>query len=250
MRYIPIILLCLIAFQADARRPLVAEISSHDITIHSAFSGTELILFGVRNDPGDIVVVVRGPSKDATIRRKERIFGIWVNRTEEVFDNVPAFYALAASRQYEDIPKSIYFDALQIGYEEAIHPFRLNNMMMLSEDERASREIFARALLRDLRARSLYQTDVQDIDFIGGGLFRTTIPFPDTTPTGTYSAEVYLISDGEINGMHTTPINVYKSGFDAFIYEMAQNSPAIYGIMAITLAIFGGLLAVRLFDRG
>ncbi|NET71449.1 MAG: hypothetical protein F6K62_11105 [Sphaerospermopsis sp. SIO1G2] len=230
-------------------RPLVAEISSHDITIHSAFDGTELTLFGVRNAPGDIVVVIRGPARDATIRKKRRIAGIWVNRDTEHFPHIPAFYAMAASRPYEDIPKSIYFDALQVGYIEAIQPFRLKDSDILSEDDRAVREIFAHALLRELRLQQLYQSDVGQITFVGGGLFRTHITFPDNTPTGTYSAEVYLFSDGEVMGMHTTPIYVYKSGTDAFIYSLAHDNPIIYGIVAIILAIIGGLLAVRLFRR-
>ncbi len=244
-----IIILCIMSVSVEARRPLVAEISSHDITIHSAFEGTELILFGVRNDSGDIVVVVRGPTKQAIVRKKERVFGVWVNRKQERFMNVPAFYALASSRQYEDIPKSIYFDALQIGYEEAIHPFRLSRSDIMSEDERAGREIFARALLRDMRTQSLYGTEVENITFIGGGLFKTTIPFPDNTPTGTYTAEVYLFSDGKVQGMHTTPIYVYKSGFDAFIYKLAHDSPKLYGLLAIAFAIFGGVAAVRLFNK-
>ncbi len=230
-------------------RPLVAEISTHDITIHSAFDGTELILFGVRNAPGDLVVVVRGPTRDAMIRKKQRTFGIWVNRESESFNAIPGFYAMAASRAYENIPKSIYFDALQIGYEEAIQPLRMKDTTALSEEERAHREIFARALLRELRDQRLYQTQVEAITFVGGGLFRTTIPFPDNTPTGTYTAEVYLFGDGELIGMHTTPIYVYKSGVDSWIYTLAHETPALYGVLAITLALFGGMFAIKLFDR-
>lgn len=241
--------LILTTSSALAERPLVAEISSHDITIHSAFDGTELILFGVRNQPGDIIVVVRGPAKKATIRKKENVMGIWINRTFEKFYNVPAFYAMASSRPYELIPKSIYFDALQVGYEEAIHPFRLARAEVLSEDERARREIFARALLRDMRSHALYGTDIAKVNFIGGGLFKTTIVFPDNTPTGIYSAEVYLFSDGQISGMHATPIYVYKSGFDALIYNLAHEHPVIYGLVAIILGISGGLAAIWLFSR-
>ncbi len=229
--------------------PLVADISSHDITIHTSFHGTELMLFGARNGPGDIVVVVRGPERRAVVRKKEKVFGIWINRVSEKFEHVPAFYAMAASRDYETIPKSIYFDALQVGYDEAIHPFRLSRDDFLSEDERAQREIFARALLRELRVRRLYQKTVNPITFISEGLFRTTIPFPDNTPTGIYTAEVYLFSDGELSSVYTTPIRVYKSGFDAFLYRSAHESPHLYGIVAIAIALLGGWAAITLFNR-
>ncbi len=241
--------LCCSAFPALADRPLVAEVSSHQITIHTKFDGTELILFGVRNDPGDIIVVVRGPDKEATIRKKEKVYGIWVNRKTQIFDAIPSFYSVASSRPYENIKKSIYFDALQIGHNYAIQRFGANNMMMISEDDRAEREIFARALLREMRTLSLYNAKTDDITFIGGGLFRTNIQFPDNTPTGTYTAEVYLVNDGEISGMHTTPIFVYKSGLDAFVYDLAHESPVLYGIVAILMAVIGGLLAIKLFSK-
>jgi uncharacterized protein (TIGR02186 family) len=243
-------MLCLLlALKTAVASPLVAEISNHDITIHTSFHGTELILFGVRNASGDIVVVVRGPERRAVVRKKERTFGIWANRQLETFEHVPAFYAMAASRDYEAITKSIYFDALQVGYDEAIHPFRLSREDFLSEDERAKREVFARALLREFRTRRLYQTDVSPITFISEGLFRTTIPFPDNTPTGVYTAEVYLFADGEVIGVYTTPIRVYKSGFDAFLFNAAHTHPALYGLCAILLALAGGLMAIKLFNR-
>jgi uncharacterized protein (TIGR02186 family) len=229
--------------------PLVAEVSNHDITIHTAFHGTELILFGVRNTAGDIVVVVRGPERRATVRKKERVFGIWANRQSETFNDVPAFYAMASSRDYDSIKRSIYFDALQIGYDEAIHPFRLSNEEFMSEDERARQEVFARALLQQFRDKRLYQSKVQPIVFVGEGLFRTTIPFPDNTPTGIYTAEFYLFNDGELTGVYTTPIRVYKSGFDAFVYRAAHHHPILYGIGAIALALCGGWIAIQLFNK-
>ena len=243
------LLLWIVTATPTAASPLVADISSHDITIHTAFHGTELMLFGARNSPGDIVVVVRGPERRAIVRKKERVFGIWANRQSEKFEHVPAFYAMASSRPYETIPKSIYFDALQVGYGEAVHPFRLSRDDFLSEDERAQREVFARALLRELRLHHLYQKEVNPITFISEGLFRTTITFPDNTPTGIYTAEVYLFSDGELSGVYTTPIRVYKSGFDAFLYRFAHESPHLYGIVAIAMALLGGWAAITLFKR-
>ncbi len=239
-------LIALIWSPPASSRPLIAEISSHDIVIHSAFDGTELLLFGTRNGTGDIIVVVRGARRNAVVRKKEQIAGIWVNRASETFDAIPAFYTVAASRPYDQIMKSVYFEALQIGYDEAIQPFSDNALPQPQHDERTN---FASALLQNLRTARLYHPDILPITFVGGGLFRATIPFPDNTPTGSYSVEVYLVSDGEITATHTTPIHVYKSGLDAFVYGLAHESPKLYGVIAIMVALFGGVLAIRLFHR-
>ncbi len=232
-------------------KPLVGDISNHEITLHTAFSGTELILFGARNEPGDIVVVVRGPDRKATVRRKERAYGIWINRAEEEFSFIPGFYHLASSRSYEKIKKSIYYQALGIGYNAAISPY-----MPLDDDipepsliEDSERKSFSRALIRSMRAQKLYNQSSSDVEFIGETLFKISIPFPDITPRGKYTAELYLFSGGELVGMHTTPINVYKVGFDAFVYQMAHQNPLLYGFIAVCVALFGGWFASTVFKR-
>src|SRR5687767_9721209 len=78
--------------------PLVADLSNYRIDIDSRFNGTRIFLFGARNDNGDIVVVVRGPSKNYIVRRKEEVAGIWVNRDRMRLFDVPDFYTVASSR--------------------------------------------------------------------------------------------------------------------------------------------------------
>ena len=85
-----ILLLFLFAFISNASqaKPLVADLSQYRIEIDSGFTGTRLLLFGSRNEIGDIVVVVRGPEKNFSVRKKERILGMWINRQENKFRNI------------------------------------------------------------------------------------------------------------------------------------------------------------------
>jgi hypothetical protein len=61
-------------------QPLVADLSSHLITITSSYTGTDLLLFGAVEQGGDVIVVVHGPTEPLVVRRKERVAGVWVNR--------------------------------------------------------------------------------------------------------------------------------------------------------------------------
>ncbi len=246
MRYfLTYIAVLLLPFSLPAK-PLVADISSHDVTIHTSFNGADLILFGARNDPGDIVIVVRGPERRATVRKKEKINGIWINATKEKFTDIPTFYAVASSRPLEEIRHSIYFDKLGVSesniLEDPLFPERRY------ENPQRHQE-FSRALLRYFRAQGLYNNQTATVDFIGETLFKTRFHMPDNTPRGHYTAEVFLFSDGQLAGMHSTPLRVYKSGFDAFVYETAHKYPYIYGILAILLAVGFGWGASKLFQR-
>ncbi|MFO1242565.1 MAG: TIGR02186 family protein [Rickettsiales bacterium] len=164
-----------------------------------------------------MIVIVRGPEKNAIVRKKSNVSGVWINRHSEFFGDIPGFYAVASSRPMEEIPKSAYFPLIGIGED--------NVLGASGTHESDIRNDFRRALLRDMRARRLYYQNAQAFSLISETLFKTAIPFPDTTPPGLYTAEVYLVSDGEISAAHMTPIRVYKTGIDAAIYELAHQQP-------------------------
>ncbi len=221
--------------------PLVADLSNYQIAMDSSFNGTRLFLFGTRNDSGDIVIVVRGEKKDYIIRKKEEFAGIWVNRDKMKFYNVPDFYSIASSKPLSEINQRALFTKLGIGETNLLTPpDEISKMAQFNE--------FEAAFLDHQRAKQLYNTKTENISFMGETLFKTAIEFSDNIPPGNYTAEIYLISDGEVVGMQSTPISVVKSGLDAFIYNYAHNSPVLYGLSAILLAICAGWFAGRLFE--
>ena len=86
-----------------AAQALVADLTSHLIAITTGFSGAEVTLFGASEGEGDIIVVVRGPDVKAVVREKRPTMGVWLNRDQMIFDDVPGFYALASTRLVEEI---------------------------------------------------------------------------------------------------------------------------------------------------
>src|SRR5262245_2968433 len=96
---------------AASAADLVSGLSTDLIEITSNFTGADIVLFGAiepAEDPGpdtdqDLVVVIRGPSQDMTVRRKQRTFGIWINREQVTFSGLPGYYFLASTRPLEDI---------------------------------------------------------------------------------------------------------------------------------------------------
>ena len=106
MRRLALALLLALAARGAAAEPLVADLTSHLIGISTGFTGASVVLFGATDGGGDIVVVVRGPARDLTVRRKSRVGPIWINTRQFIFEDVPGFYALATSRPIEEISNS------------------------------------------------------------------------------------------------------------------------------------------------
>jgi uncharacterized protein (TIGR02186 family) len=233
-------LLLMLAWPAHAS-PVVADLSTYRIAIDAGFTGIRLFVFGARNEPGDVIVVVRGPERTFTVRKKERVAGLWINKAQLRFKNVPDFYAIASTRPLDQIRADMLRSPLGIGMDTILsEPARLL--------ERPLFPSFAAAFLSYQQSRRLYSAD-SALSFVGETLFKTVIPFPDTIPRGDYTVETFLISDGELVGMQSVPIRVEKSGVDAVIADFAHNAPLFYGITAVLLAVGAGWAAGRLFQK-
>lgn len=225
-----------------AAAPLVADLSTYRIDMDARFSGTRIFLFGARGDTGDVVAVIRGPARDFILRKKESIAGLWVNRGRMKFFGVPAFYAVASSKKLEDIGHPALLKQLGIGERSLIIPpgdIRL----------RAAFEEYAPAFFDYQHRQKLYAKDREMARFIGETLFKMDIDFPDNIPSGNYTAEIYLINEGRIAGMQIMPITVVKTGLDAWLYANAHERPALYGALAVLLALGIGWAAGRLFEK-
>lgn len=242
MRKIFISLILLVLPPAAQATPLVGDMSQYRIEMDAGFSGTRLFLFGARNDIGDVVVVVRGPQKDYIVRKKESMGGIWVNRDRMKFFSMPDFYAIATSKPLNEIEQHSLFRQLGIGQDVLFSP-------PSNPEKMAKFAEYSEAFLKYQHARKRYSSSPVKLEFMGETLFKTVVEFPDNIPPGDYTAEFYLISDGEVMGMQSAPIKVSKSGVDAFLYNYAHGHPLLYGISAIVLALSAGWFAGRLFEK-
>ncbi|MDX2073749.1 MAG: TIGR02186 family protein [Alphaproteobacteria bacterium] len=222
--------------------PLIADLSNYQITMDSSFNGTRLFVFGTRNDAGDVVVVIRGPTKNYVVRKKRQIGGIWVNAERIKLFRIPDFYAITSSKPFAEMPYHNMFRQLAIGQNNLFKsPFE--------GKAQASYQEFTDAFVNYQRQRQLYSSQPSTFTFMGETLFKTVIEFPDNIPPGMYNAEIYLLQDSTIIGTHVLPITVSKVGIDAFIYDFAHRQPFLYGLVAILFALFAGWFAGRLFEK-
>ena len=94
---------------------VLADLSSHIIAIGGGFTGDSVVLFGSTDGPSDIIAVVRGPERNMTVWRKGKVAGIWINAESLTFNNLPAFYAVVASRPIDELIKPSVAALYKIG---------------------------------------------------------------------------------------------------------------------------------------
>ena len=221
---------------------LVADLSEDRIDITTGFTGSDVLLFGATDGSGDVIVVVRGPSGRVVMRRKSRVAGIWVNRDSAELRDVPSFYYVAASAPPSDILPVAVLQAERIGSEH----LRLETIDGLAPAEAAA---FGAALIRNKQRDLLFYDALGAVEFVGDRLFRARVAFPANVSTGVYGVDVYQVVDGIIASKTTTPLRIRKAGFEAEVFDFAQTSPALYGLIAIVIALVAGWLAGYVFRK-
>jgi uncharacterized protein (TIGR02186 family) len=223
----------------------IADLSHHLIAITTAFTGSNVLLFGALDEGGgQVVVIVRGPETTATVRRKSRIGPVWLNTDELTFAGVPAFYAVAASGPLDEIVAADERQRFRIGTDQLV--LRPLDSAQRSPPELAS---FRDALVRNKARDDLYAIEVAPVRFLGDRLFRTTLSFPANVPPGNYQIEVLQVRDGLVVGAQTSVLVISTVGLEAEIFDAARRNPALYGLVSVILAISAGWTAGVIFKK-
>ena len=233
-----------------ARDPiLVPEVSQHEVQVRQGFTGAELLLFGAILSPEgtraaqdyDIVVVLKGPTGPVELREKRRVAGIWINAASTELHSVPSYFAMASTRPIAKIvdgkTAAIYelgLSWLQLSPTGAIDPKALQRF---------------NAGLVDLRRRNgLYRQDEGGVKVSEQVLYQARISLPSSVPTGSYTAETFAISRGQVVATAISQIEVRKLGFEGAIARFAENWSLLYGLLAVAISVLMGWLAGRVFS--
>lgn len=227
----------------SATPELVVDLSRARVSITSAFQGASILMFGMFDPPGEVVVVVVGPEARETVLRKQRVLGMWLNTSRQSFENVPAYYAIAASQPLQRLL------ARGAGGEILSLEDRMSVIKPVGSRSAAELAKFRGGLVEVKRQEGLYPAAIGQVTVQAGRLFRVDLPFPSRLPEGVYEVKAYLLRDGKIVAAVSRPLPVGKVGFSAQLAGWASNDGALYGLAAIVMALVAGWLGGAIMRR-
>ena len=79
------------------------DLSDNEIEIQTNFNGKEVIIFGLTDPKFETVLVIKGPSKNTKVQKKERLFGLWINTKRIIYKNLPSIFFIATSSPINEI---------------------------------------------------------------------------------------------------------------------------------------------------
>lgn len=232
---------------------VVLGLSRDEVAITATFDGSDILIFGAikREEPIpedsnlEVIIALAGPSEPITVRRKDRVAGIWVNVDAVEVDEAPSFYAVLSSAPMETALRQVEDLRHDITIPRAIRS--VGAPMSVTDAE-----AFTEALIRIRAGAGLYQVLENAVDLEEDTLFRGQVTLPANLTEGPYRTRIFLTRDGNVVDIYETSIAVNKVGLERWLYELSRNQPLIYGLMSLAIAIaagWGASAAFRLLQR-
>ena len=240
---------------ASAKETVEADVSTRTIAVTSAFTGTEIVVFGSvvnSRQPSaeagyyDVIVVLEGMATPLTVRRKANVAGLWINTDAVNFESVPSFYAIASTRPIEEIADESFLERNAIGHGYARISPAAHSVIATQPGEIKD---YKEAVVRLKQKDGLYIKEDYAVIFIGKSLFRSSIALPANVPVGPMTARVYLLREGDLLSTFQSKVRLERSGIELWLYRAAIHHPLYYGIAAVLIAALSGWLASMPFRR-
>ena len=244
-----ILILCAYLFLTSLQaEELVAQLSKDEVAITANFDGSEIFIYGAikRDSPPipdsalEVLITVAGPEKPIYVRRKSKKALIWVNTDTVGVDSAPSFYAVASTGKLKEVINDTEDLRHKISINKAIRSVGNHEKIKNAED-------FTEALIRIRQKTNLYQDLDRSISLIDNTLFATNITLPSNLIEGEYKIRFFLIRDGKILDSFLTTIPVNKVGLERWIFDLSRESPLIYGLLSLFIAISAGWVASTTF---
>ena len=227
---------------------VIAGLSQSHVSITTDFSGSEIFIYGaIKRDapvpkdwPLDVIVAVTGPLEPVIVRKKERRFGIWINDAGVKVDAAPSLYAVATTGPFRDVISFTDDFRYKVGIENLVH-------FIGETDDKEFKAGYPEALVRLRRSAGMYFELIGGVKVTEETLFETRIRLPANLVEGDYRARIFLLRDKAVVDVFESSIEVRKVGLERWIYTMAQERSALYGILSILVALTAGWLASAFF---
>lgn len=227
---------------------VLAGLSQTRVAITTAFSGSEIFIYGAikRNAPPpegallDVIVAVTGPLQPVIVRRKERRFGIWVNGPGIQVDAAPSFYAVATTRPFREAISWTDDLRYKVGLDQLVR-------LIGAPTDIAYPEEYRQAAIRLRREAGLYTELPYAVKLTEQTLFETRIRLPANLVEGDYRARIFLLRNRQVVDVFEDSILVRKVGLERWVYAVAHEHSALYGLGSILVALAAGWLASTVF---
>ena len=224
----------LIPFFIYSKDPIF-DLSHKYIILEPNDKKENLTIFGFNKKKGFLIIKVLGPQQKVILQKKSKFFGMWTWEKSGEF-SYPALYHYYTNEKSDQIDFKIKKDLF-------------DNIKLIGKDD----DNLKKDLIEKKRSIGLFlvkNNAFRPVDSTNSNFFRVSLKMPYLAPPGEYLIIMELYNKkGKLLGSDKKKINVYKTGLNSFIFDVAHKYSFFYGLLAAIIALFFGIIAGYLFRK-
>lgn len=216
------------------------------IRIKSTFSGEKVSIRAIIPSGDKVALRLTGLRENQVLMRKARVKGLWMNVEQIHFKNIPKVYLLWTSKDLSSIENKDSLKAMKLDY------FSLLSNSLPDKSVDSEKSLLINELIKLKEADKLYKISdgmvgIKPLEQGAWDQADAVLDVPAKISPGNYSLDLITFKDGKSTLLHSSNIEVKLVGFPAMISNLAFKNGLWYGILAVAIATFSGLLIGVIF---
>lgn len=243
------LLLSSLASGVTPAQALTCAIAPDDISIGITYHGAKIKVSGESKTGDELLVKITAPPADAHLRYLGKAAGmVWMKLGSMEFKHVPNVYLLYSTKPVDQLLAKDTQAGNLIGFEA----IKARSEVTSSAGQIDTNQWFAE-FIKFKESEKLYRVQEGTIQKQAGpssDTYQLETDWPYQAAPGNYEVEVLAVRNGQVVDHAATTLKVEQIGFVAQISNLAFHNSAVYGIMAIVVAMLAGFGVAALFKGG
>lgn len=211
---------------------LVFTTTPEEVSIRLRYQGEEVLIYGLVPKDSQIVVKISSPGEEMLVGKKRRVGPFWMDVKSVKISDIPMLCKVYTSFDISQIPVSLQ---RRLGIDPEFSDIKDKVFNVVKDKELAD------GLIEQRKEQGLYEVREGEIEIIKDKMFTISMALPAKVPTGNYSVEVFAIKGNKVIGKDKSIVRVDKVGIEKWLTNQAQNHGIFYGLIAVILALIGGM---------
>lgn len=232
---------------AGPARALTTEVTPRQIPIKLLYHGAHITITGSSDVNDELIVKISTDPQTSHMKYKGKAAGLfWMKMGDMSFENVPTAYLLYSSG---DLAKLMPAEEKRIQEGIGFESIRTTATVEMP-DESMDRNSWIDQFIKFKKSENLYQINEGTVvrrRVTAGNDYQLELQWPFQGPPGTYNIEVLAVRDGNVVDRNQSSLTIERAGIVEQLSNLAFNHAAVYGIMALVIAMTAGFAVGALF---
>ncbi len=246
MWWIAVLVLACCALGSNGVQAMNLTVKPSEIPITIGYGGKNVVIKGTTSEPGEVIIKISSKTEAARFKYKGKAAGLfWMKIGDIEYKPVPSVYKIYSSGKIDEILNANERASYYIGYDS------LENMVQIEGGPKnMDKDLWFKQLVKFKEENGLYGIQEGAVKFVSDNQFECKIHWPFQAMPDDYKIEAFLVKDQHVLDKADTMLKVKRAGIVKQFTSLAFGKPAVYGVMAIVIAMIAGFGVGMVFKGG